>query len=151
MKPEGGEPATLQLVALLERQIESMEVVLSCLKTESEALEKRDIDQLLEITNQKNASLVAANKIDEQRRTLADNAMNDADNAVILERKRKLSSLVTACREQNDANGSMIRLQSRRVDNALRLLRGDSDKAAVYGPKGEPAQRSNSQTILTSV
>jgi flagella synthesis protein FlgN len=154
MNNAGAGPARAELLALLDQQIAAMDAVLSCLKIERDALESRDLDQLVEITEQKNASLIAVNRIDQQRRTLtsdAENAGGDGHDADMVQRKQRLGSLVEACREINDANGSMIRTQSRRVDNTLRFLRGDRGDAVVYGPKGEPGQRTNPQTLLTSV
>jgi len=153
MNQATGKPSRAQLLTLLDQQIAAMESVLSCLKTERDALENRNIDQLLDITEQKNASLVAANQIDQQRRALTGpgrNAGQDGHDSEILNRERKLGSLVETCREQNNANGLMIRWQSRRVDNTLRLLRGDRGDSVVYSPNGEPGQRANSQTLLTS-
>jgi flagellar biosynthesis/type III secretory pathway chaperone len=68
----------------------------------------------------------------------------------VRERNLKLRQLVESCREINDGNGLMIRRQSQRVDNTLRLLRGGRGDSVVYGPKGTPGQKTNVQTLLTS-
>jgi len=154
MNYTGAGPAKAQLLALLDQQIAAMEAVLSCLTIERDALQSRDIDQLVNITEQKNAALSAANRIDQQRRNLTGPAENDGQDGIDSEtaqRRQKLGGIVEACRELNDANGLMIRWQSRRVDNTLRLLRGDFGEEAVYGSKGEPGRRNINQTLLTSV
>lgn len=147
-------PERVQLLALLDQQIAAMDAVLSCLTIERDALQSRDIDQLVDITEQKNAALTAANSIDQQRRNILSPAENDGQDGTdseMVQRRQKLGSLAEACRELNDANGLMIRWQSRRVDNTLRLLRGDRGEEVVYGPKGEPGRRNINQTLLTSV
>jgi len=154
MNQSGGEQASrVQLLSLLDRQIKAMEDVFSCLQAEREALESRDVDELMAIAERKNSTLLAADQVDQQRRGLTGSSQiagQESQDPEIRERNRKIRQLAESCREINDANGSMIRWQSRRVDNTLRLLRGGRGEAVVYGPKGMPGQKTNAQTLLTS-
>ena len=149
MNQIGERSAGLQHSDLLDQQINAMETVLACLETERAALEKRDVELLLEIAEKKTASLVAAEQIDRQRRSADSTApAGDPDH---LGREQRLKALTETCREINDTNGRMIRAQSRRVDDTLRLLRGDRGPSVIYEPDGSQSNRTSARKLLTSV
>ena len=57
--------------------------------------------------------------------------------ASALEQLRKLAA---ECRQQNEANGLMIRGQRRRIEGALNILRGGQPGVDIYGRDGAATQ-----------
>jgi flagella synthesis protein FlgN len=145
------------LARLLDEQIEAMQSVLVALETERSALGARDGDALLQAVNAKASAVADAGSLEQRRRTLlerlgiaeraARGARDFAADAGIASRWRQVVALTERCRSLNDANGQMIRGQRRRVDGALRLLRGDATVAAEYGPGGEHRSRGSSRVL----
>ena len=125
--------------ALLDEQIVAMRAVLDGLAAERHALRKRDIESLNAASERKARCLADAAGLEQERRTLMgefDNGRFRTDERV-RDRWNKLMVLTAEARQQNEANGVMIRWQRRRVEDTLRLLRGTEKTTVTYGPDGE--------------
>ena len=143
-----------QLTDLLDRQIAALEAVLEVLGLENTALRDRDVAALEQISNRKQERLADAATLEQHRRELApdpDAMERLAENAAVAERWARLLDLTRVCRDQNEENGRVIRLQQRRVENTLTLLRGSGGQPDLYGPDGGNPARRSSRTPLTSV
>jgi len=144
----------LELTELLDSQLGALEAVRDVLDRERDALRDRDVEGLERITADKQERLAAAASFEQHRRELApDPASMDslAETPAVAERWAKLLDLTRACRDQNEANGRVIRLQQRRVENTLTLLRGSGDQSDLYGPDGGNRTPGQTRTPLTSV
>ena len=62
-----------------------------------------------------------------------------AGDARLAEQWKLLQAVVERARRANTNNGLMIRVRMNYNQNALAILRGASEKAAVYGPDGRMA------------
>ncbi len=127
------------MAELLERQSAALEAVLEWLQQEREALLARDAAAVELAGREKEAALGTVADLEVQRRALAPDldAMETlATQPDIGRRWERLLELTRQCREQNEANGRMIRRQQRRVAAALQLLRGASAGGQLYGPDG---------------
>lgn len=146
------------LARLLDEQIEAMQAVLAALDAERVALAQRDGDALLQAVSDKAASLSTAGGVEARRQQWLERMgfsdrgghhhRNFAADAGVSQRWQQVLTLTEQCRALNDSNGQFIRGRQRRVDGALRLLRGES-APAEYGPAGERRSRSG-QRILGS-
>lgn len=134
-----------------------MQSVLVALETERSALGTRDGDALLQAVSMKASAVASASSLEQHRRTClerlgiperaARGGREFNADAGIASRWRQVVALTERCRSLNEANGQMIRGQRRRIDGALRLLRGESTVAAEYGPGGEQRSRGSSRLL----
>jgi len=143
------------LARLLDEQITAMQDVLTALEAERHALADRDGEALLDAVNRKASSIAAADTVEARRQSLLDQlglaprpGRSFSADAGISQRWQQVVALTRQCRALNDANGQMIRGQRRRVDGALRVLRGES-APAEYGPAGERRARGPQRTLGT--
>jgi flagellar biosynthesis protein FlgN len=133
------------LARLLDEQIDAMQAVLTALDAERLALAQRDADALLKAVSDKTSTLSNADGVEARRQQLLErmgladrgrHARSFAADAGVSQRWQQVLALTEQCRALNDANGQFIRGRQRRVDGALRLLRGES-APVEYGPGGE--------------
>ena len=73
----------------------------------------------------------------QQRQTLLQEHPDIGQAGVVLDELRELAA---ECRQQNDANGLMIRGQRRRIEGALNVLRGGQPGVEIYGRDGAANQ-----------
>ena len=143
-----------KLSELLDRQLGALQTVLDVLGRERDALSARDMEALERISAEKQECLAQAATYEQHRRELApDPATMEhfAEDPVIAERWAQLLDLTRVCRDQNEENGRIIRLQQRRVEKTLTLLRGSGGQPDLYGPDGGNRTRTQTRTPLTSV
>jgi flagellar biosynthesis/type III secretory pathway chaperone len=62
----------------------------------------------------------------------------------------ELKGLAVECRQQNEANGLLIRGQRRRIEGSLNVLRGGRAAPDTYGRDGETRLIRGSKTPLAS-
>jgi len=143
---QAAELSDRDLSRLLDEQIDAMRAVLASLQVEREALSARDPEKLLEAVSRKAASVAAADEADRRRQGLLERLGiterpgsgrrgPGADDG-IGRRWQQVLALTRECRALNDANGQLIRGRQRRVDGALRILRGGLPAATEYDPRG---------------
>ncbi len=149
-----------ELARLLDEQIGAMQSVLAALEAERAALADRDGDALLAAVSGKAQRIADADALEKRRRAMLERlgiATNPgrprrdfSADAGIASRWQQVVTLTARCRALNEANGQFIRGQRRRVDGALRILRGEPAGAAEYGPAGEQRMRAAAR-VLDSV
>ncbi len=142
---------TDRLTGGLENQITALENLHTCLEDEHRALQSRDPEMLLAVTERKMACLGEANRIARQQRET-----ESAETSIVIDRdidrrREHLDTLTRTCRELNDANGALIRRQRVRVETTLRILRGDPAQTDVYSPTGQQSQNGPARRILASI
>jgi flagellar biosynthesis/type III secretory pathway chaperone len=147
------------LARLLDEQIAAMQAVLASLEAERHALASQDGDALLQAVGTKADSIAAADQVDSRRQALLERlGMSErpgrggrgfAADGGIGQRWQQVLALTRQCRALNDANGQMIRGQRRRVDGALRILRGEPGAPTEYGPAGEARARGAQRSLGT--
>lgn len=135
----------------LENQITALENLRTCLEEEHRALQSRDPEMLLAVTERKTACLSEANRIARQQRETG-----SAQTSVVVDRdtnrrREHLDTLTRTCRELNDANGALIRRQRVRVETTLRILRGDPAQSDLYSPTGQQSQNGPARRTLASI
>ena len=138
-----------QLQALLEQEVEALRAVLVTLLAERGALEERAPDALLAASNAKSEAVARAARLEQERRDLVEanpGAQPQAANDLLNELKR----LATECRQQNEANGLLIRGQRRRVEGSLNVIRGGRAAPDTYGRDGETRPARGPKTPLAS-
>lgn len=124
---------------IVAEEVTSVRSVLEILGRESAALLRRDAGTLLSISNAKSEAVAHAAELGRQRQAmLQENPdIRPAGVAVALEQLRELAA---ECRQQNEANGLMIRGQRRRIEGALNILRGGRPGVDIYGRDGTATQ-----------
>ena len=141
----------------LDRQISAMETLRACLEEEHRALQSRDAEQLLSIAARKNACLSDAGKISrlcqelETREAAQMPTASDEADSHHSRRREQLDTLTRTCRDLNNVNGSLIRRQKIRVEKTLQIMRGEPERAEVYGPSGATAGHHAARRILVSI
>lgn len=149
------------LARLLDEQIDAMQSVLAALESERAALARRDGDALLQAVSGKAERIANADAIEGRRRAMLDRlgiaghpgpgrSRDFSADSGIASRWQQIVTLTERCRALNEANGQFIRGQRRRVDGALRILRGQPAAAYEYGPAGEQRAR-NAGRLLGSI
>ncbi len=137
------------LQALLDQEVAALRAVLATLATERSALEERAPDALLAASNAKAEAVARAARLEQERRDLV--AANPGKQDAAVQRLlQELKKLAAECRQQNDANGLLIRGQRRRVEGSLNVLRGGGGAADTYGRDGETRPLRGSKTPLAS-
>ncbi len=143
------EPAT-SLSDELGRQIKAMEDLCACLEDEHQALQSRDPEQLLSVTERKTACLGNAGRISRICQELeAHTAIVSGD--IVSRQRDQLDTLTRLCRDLNNANGSLIRRQKNRVEKTLQIIRGEPERPGIYGPSGNTANQYSARRILASI
>ncbi|MDH3977205.1 MAG: flagellar protein FlgN [Gammaproteobacteria bacterium] len=133
----------------LEQQATAMEELRACLEEEYRALQMRDPEQILTITEQKHACISEATRTEQRCRELG---VDDCNERAIVKKRSNIDTLIRTCRDLNDANGALIRKQKSRVEGTLRILRGEPEETAnTYGPRGTNAAATLSRKFLASV
>ncbi len=137
---------------LLDQEVRALDEVMETLDQEREALMSRDTVALELATRRKTDGLAAVDHLEQRRRELAPDLHSMEQLATVPEvasRWERVLDLTRQSREQNEANGRMIRRQQRRVASTLQLLRGESGESD-YGPGGEPAARAGRRPPIAS-
>ncbi len=136
----------------LNQQITVMEALRGCLEDEHRALQSRDPEQLLSVTELKTNYLDAAGRINRRCSELeAQTTPAAANDPEIGRRRDQLDTLTRLCRDLNNVNGSLIRKQKHRVEKTLQIMRGEPDRPGVYGPSGTSPDRSATRRVLASI
>ena len=126
------------LTDLLNEQIRCAEAMLQTLGRENDALVAGDIE-LLTLAGADKARLVESlEALEIERRNLA---AGDATSDRGSPQWRSLLDLISACKDQNQRNGALVKARSEQVQIALQALRGS--EPGFYDPSGlKPSARS---------
>jgi flagellar biosynthesis/type III secretory pathway chaperone len=137
------------LQALLDQEIAALRAVLATLQTERAALQDRAPDALLAASNGKAEAVARAARLERERRDHVE-ANPGTQTAAVNGLLNELKKLAAECRQQNEANGLLIRGQRRRVEGSLNVLRGGSAAPDTYGRDGETRPIRGPRTPLAS-
>ena len=137
------------LQTLLTQEVEALRAVLATLDTERAALEARAPDALLAASNGKAEAVARAARLEQERREHVE-AHPGTQTATVNGLLNELKRLAAECRQQNEANGLLIRGQRRRVEGSLNVLRGGHAAPDTYGRDGESRPTRGSKTPLAS-
>lgn len=153
-------PATLaDALEAMEAAASELEAVLGA---EREALGRRDREAIATLAAEKNALLERLDGLGRRQAELlraqgypASSAGLDALLAepgaeALAARWQALRELLAACREQNQVNGSILRIAGEAMGRLLDLMRGTPQNLRLYGPGGT-ANGSGGGTFNTRV
>jgi flagellar biosynthesis/type III secretory pathway chaperone len=128
-----------RLQEIVAEELAAVRGVLGILARESAALLARDVGLLPGISNSKADAVAHAAGLARQRQALLQ-ANPDLGQAGIESALAQLRALALECRDQNEANGLLIRGQRRRIESALRILQGGQPGVDTYGRNGAATQ-----------
>jgi len=139
----------MSVLVLLTQEIEALQRILATLSAERAALDERAPDALLAASTAKAEAVALAASLEQQRQaqSAADPAAATAAASSLI---NELKTLAAECRQQNDANGLLIRGQRRRVEGSLNVLRGGRAAPDTYGRDGETRLIQASRAPLAS-
>jgi flagellar biosynthesis/type III secretory pathway chaperone len=151
------------LAELINEETRLLEALYRLLEQERGVIASGDLKALERSTAQRQAQVAALAQTEAQRNSLCSMHGQTADAAGLAQilrwcdPKGGLGALLRDCRERalkcrqlNDRNGLMVGAHLKRVDERLRALRGRTDRAATYGPRGDLAG-SSAGRVLGSV
>ena len=130
---------TTRLHDILAAEVAAVRGILEILGREGAALLGRDASGLLAISNSKAEAVAGAASLEKQRQALLQEHP-DLNGARLTPALERLRALALECRQQNEANGLMIRGQRRRIEGALNILRGGRSGVDIYGRDGAATQ-----------
>ncbi len=139
----------MSVLVLLTQEIEALQRILATLSAERAALDERAPDALLAASTAKAEAVALAASLEQQRQaqSAADPAAPTAAASSLI---NELKTLAAECRQQNDANGLLIRGQRRRVEGSLNVLRGGRAAPDTYGRDGATRLIQSSRAPLAS-
>ncbi|MDP2322881.1 MAG: flagellar protein FlgN [Gammaproteobacteria bacterium] len=139
----------MQAETQLAREVDALRVVLATLQTEKAALLDRAPDALFAASTAKAEAVAVAARLGQERHNQS--VVNPATRSPgIKELVDELKQLATECRQQNEANGMLIRGQRRRIEGSLNVLRGGIAAPDTYGRDGETRPMRILKTPLAS-
>jgi flagellar biosynthesis/type III secretory pathway chaperone len=148
--------ATHSLASILTISIEKMQQLLQTLNQETELLKKNNIDELESITEKK-TTITEQIEQNEQRRIhfLTSQSLNPENpeqwlnNNLLLTLWKKLKTVSTLAKTQNQINGLVINRNRNRIKSQIQILTTSSLPAAdlVYSASGVSVPQRNSKTL----
>jgi flagellar biosynthesis/type III secretory pathway chaperone len=126
------------LAAVLNEQIRCAEAMLQTLGRENDALVAGDVELLHSVGADKARLVESLEALESERRSLS-----TGDEARDRESPewQALLGLISACKDQNQRNGALVKARSEQVQIALQALRGS--EPGFYDPSGlKPSARS---------
>jgi len=135
---------------LLTREVQFTERLLVCLEAERTALTQRDLQALAMTTQDKIRHTRQLEQLDQQRQKLV-SELGFAEDADGLQRcfdslpradalKHLWQQILTnleACQTGNLTNGGILESDRQHIEQALRILRGQSTSPSLYDPHGD--------------
>ncbi len=142
------------LIAVLQEQIHCAEAMLQTLGRENEALLRGDAEQLNAAGATKAELVETLEALERQRRSLTEAVTAGVANAAAASGDtpptewQRLLELISACKQQNERNGTLVKARSEQVRGALRALRGtDPD---LYGRSGHAPAAADARSLGTA-
>ncbi|MEA3244191.1 MAG: flagellar protein FlgN [Pseudomonadota bacterium] len=135
---------------LLTREIQCSERLLVCLQAERSALTQRDLQALEKTTQDKIQHTRQLEQLDQQRQKLV-SELGFAEDAESLQRCldslpradalkhlwQQILTNIEACQTGNLTNGGILESGRQHIEQALRILRGQSASPSLYDPHGD--------------
>ena len=139
---------TDQAAKLLREEAAQYTLLLGILKTEQQALVQGAIEDIRRLSEEKAQCVAGINTLEKQRQSLSNN-QNSKQHPALADLWQNLSDLAQQARELNLANGRLINTRLQRTQDALAILRTDTERDPTYGPAGQ-ANASGSGRPLAS-
>jgi flagellar biosynthesis/type III secretory pathway chaperone len=151
------------LAELIHEELRLLEALYKLLEHERTVIAATDLKALERSTVQRQEKVAALARTEAQRNSLCSMHGQSPDAAGLGRilrwcdpggglgaQLRECRERALRCRQLNDRNGLMVSAHLKRVDERLRALRGRTDRAATYGPRGDLAG-SGAGRVLGSV
>lgn len=148
--------AARELEALLAAMLAASRSLREAVAGERKALEARDPALLEQAANEKLAHSARLEQLERGREAMCRRsgaggmagmlAWCDATGR-IAHVWSELRETLEACRAANEANGRLLVFQHRHVEQALRVLRGQSEEPEAYDPQGRASHVSTRRAI----
>jgi flagellar biosynthesis/type III secretory pathway chaperone len=139
-----------KLCALLKQECDTLARLDDALSQERDALERRDMDAVVRLAQEKQILVTEVERLTRARLPLwrtyeATGEKKDAIDGYW----QQLAELARRCFRANEINGRIIQASRYGVERSLQLLRNQSpDPAMTYNPKGQPnAQMSSLRAV----
>ena len=139
-----------ELLDLIERELAIAHDLGLALAQERDALRSFDPVALDTATTKKQLCVERLSELDTERQAMCVSVGMSSDRdgmeqllmqadpkGELSQRWQTLLTRIESCREANFKNGTVVRLQKRRVTEALGILHGEAANNAVYGDNGE--------------
>jgi flagella synthesis protein FlgN len=146
MQAEGTRPT---LESVLREEVRCTEGLLSCLETERSALTARDMNALQVSTGEKLDHTRRLEQLELQREALITQLGFDTDPdslqrcfrsqpgaAKLTQLWQQVLNNIEACQTCNLTNGGILESSRQHIEQALCILRGQTDNATLYNPAG---------------
>ena len=134
---------------LLREELQHLSALQRLLEDERPVIASADLKALQRSTEARQQRIAALTNAETQRQSLCSMHGQSPDAAGIerllawCDPEGTLKPVVAECRTRalkcralNDRNGMLVAARLKRVDERLQLLRGRTDRAATYGPRG---------------
>lgn len=132
-----------RLGAVIGEQLRCAEAMLDALTRENQALAGGDASALDSATATKAELVDALEKLESERRKLAEQDDGGETGAW-----QRLRDVVAQCKEQNQRNGLLLKARAENVRIALKTLRGTEPE--LYGATGRAPSRAGARTLGTA-
>ncbi len=150
------------LAELIQEELKLLEILHKLLEQERGVIASGDLKALERSTALRQAQVALLAQTEAQRNSLCSMHGQSADAAGLVRllrwcdsqgalaaQLRECRERALKCRQLNDRNGLMVSAHLKRVDERLRALRGRTDRAATYGPRGDLAAASPGRVLGT--
>ena len=148
------------LAELMREELELLAQLHRLLEEERQVIASGDLKRLQRSTELRQQRVAALAETEQQRRQLC-SLHGQAPDAAGIEQLLKwcdphgaLAPLLREsreralkCRVANDRNGALVSAHLKRVDQRLRALRGRTDGATTYGPRGDLAAKRTGRVL----
>jgi flagellar biosynthesis protein FlgN len=151
----------LDLPAVLRQEAEALQLFVSALQGEQEALKSGEIDALPDFVEQKSRTIALLNRLGEQRNALLKAARFAVDREGLLawgktspDTQRLVDGLFKAAeeaKELNRLNGQLIAMRLRSTQAALEALTPKSAGHGLYSAQGQTTIRTTGYRLIDSV
>jgi len=137
------------LLSLLQNIQQQNQQLLDCLIREKKSLDKNQLEELVDISNQKQILLEQLNELDKQR--AANSCDKNFDAFIIKSNDQQLKAQwkttrksIIACQQQNEINGRLINKRSLMNQDILSILSGRNQQSDnTYNAKGNQTSKSS--------
>ena len=134
------------MVDVLNEQLRCAEEMLRTLGREKEALVSADNELLSAVGADKARIVDALDALEAARRKLA--APGEEDDARGSPQWQSLLGVISACKEQNQRNGALLKARTEQLQIALQALRGS--EPGFYDPTGLKASARSARALGTA-
>ncbi len=140
-----------QLLSLLDDIKESSQQLLDCLTAEKKALDDRDYEELIPLTQTKQQLLNKLEELELQRKVITPEQgiseyLTTNNNPSLMSQWNNTRNLIAQCQQQNEINGRLLNRQSKLCNETIALMTGKPlDSHQVYAADG--SQTKNTQLL----